>query len=211
MTKRLPAPGAWHDGLTDRERRFVVEYSVDLNATQAALRAGLGKGNVTSARDYATQLRRKPRVATAIAAYLAENYGASHSRVLEELAKLAFYDISDAVTVENGMLVVKDFSELDPDVRAAIVSVEEHITESGNRTLRVKLADKNTALKTLASCLNLKRSVNAEPTVQVNIQNNVTEARDRVLSRLDALLLPAPAEQPMPLIEAAAKDPVHAQ
>jgi phage terminase small subunit len=67
MTKRLSTANTWGAKLTG-ERRFVLEYMVDLNATQAALRAGYGKGNVSSAKDYAVQLRRKLHVAEAITA-----------------------------------------------------------------------------------------------------------------------------------------------
>jgi phage terminase small subunit len=43
MAKHLPKP------ITAREQKFVAEYMVDLNATQAALRVGYGKGNLASA------------------------------------------------------------------------------------------------------------------------------------------------------------------
>jgi phage terminase small subunit len=213
--KRLSPPSTWDAELSERERRFVLEYIVDLNATQAALRAGYGKGNTKSARDYATQLRRKRNVAEAISALIAERYGATQARVLEELAKLAFYDIGDAVTVAGGAVIVKDFDELDPDVRAAIVGVEERVNDKGHRTVVVKLADKNVALKTLAACLNMRRSPTDAPTVNVAVQVNTAEASNDVLRRLDAMLprqLPAPTEQPLPMISAPiAKEVIHVE
>jgi phage terminase small subunit len=204
MTKRLSPPSTWDAELSERERRFVLEYIVDLNATQAALRAKYGKGNTKSARDYATQLRRKRNVAEAISALIAERYGATQARVLEELAKLAFYDIGDAVTVAGGAVVVRDFDELDPDVRAAIVGVEERVNDKGHRTVVVKLADKNVALKTLAACLNMRRSPTDGPSVavQVNVTNH-HEAANRIAARLDAVLqrqqaaLPPPSQTPI--------------
>lgn len=51
--------------LTPRERRFIDEYLVDLNGTQAAIRAGYSKRR---ARQTAWELLEKPEVAAAIAA-----------------------------------------------------------------------------------------------------------------------------------------------
>lgn len=51
-------------GLTDKQRRFVEEYLVDLNATQAAIRAGFSE---KSASEQGYQLLHKTSVARAIA------------------------------------------------------------------------------------------------------------------------------------------------
>jgi phage terminase small subunit len=213
MPKTKPAKDApeWAAKLTPRERVFVEQYLVDLNATEAALRAGYGRGihrNVAKVK--ALELRRKLHVAEAISTLISERYGASQARVFEELAKLAFYDIGEAVTVENGAVVVRDFKDLDPDVRAAVVSVEERVNERGHRSIICKLADKNQALKTLAAVLNMRRSpTSAAPGVQVNVQvNNTAEnASARIQARLDAVMarnaqaaLPAPTQAPMPMV-----------
>lgn len=49
--------------LTAKQQRFVVEYLVDLNATQAAIRA---KYAVKGAKDQAYQLTQRPEIAAAI-------------------------------------------------------------------------------------------------------------------------------------------------
>lgn len=41
--KEIAENKPWYDGLTDKQRRFVEEYVVDCNATQAAIRAGYSK------------------------------------------------------------------------------------------------------------------------------------------------------------------------
>jgi hypothetical protein len=41
--------------------------------------------------------------------------GATKSRVIEEISRLAFRNISDVLSVENGQLVVKEHAELDRD------------------------------------------------------------------------------------------------
>ena len=57
------------DKLTPKQQRFVEEYLVDLNATQAAIRAGYSSRNADK---IAFQLLGKTRVAEAIAAAKAE-------------------------------------------------------------------------------------------------------------------------------------------
>lgn len=49
--------------LTAKQQRFVVEYLVDLNATQAAIRAGYA---VKGAKDQAYQLMQRPEIVAAI-------------------------------------------------------------------------------------------------------------------------------------------------
>ncbi len=55
------------DGLTARERRFVEEYPIDLNASAAARRAGYSH---KSAKDMGYELLRKPKIVEAMAAVL---------------------------------------------------------------------------------------------------------------------------------------------
>lgn len=57
------------DGLTIKERRFVEEYPVDWNGTQAAIRAGYSP---KSAKDTAYELIRKPKIVDALTALMAK-------------------------------------------------------------------------------------------------------------------------------------------
>ncbi len=198
MTKRNPMPGAtWDAALTAKERRFVLEYAIDLNATQAAIRAGYGRGNVKSARDYAHQLRRKTHIAEAISALIAERSGLTGALVIDKLAAIANATVADVATVKDGAIVVKDTADLSADTLTAIAGYD--VNERGYVTVR--LHDRIRALELLSKILGMKRSVNEAP--QVAVQVNVsTGAADRVMQRLDALVsrqqaLPPPAEQPI--------------
>lgn len=53
------------DGLTDKQAAFVREYLIDLNATQAAIRAGYKE---THAGNYAAELLAQPEVRAAVEA-----------------------------------------------------------------------------------------------------------------------------------------------
>lgn len=78
--------------LSAKQLRFVEEYLVDLNATQAAIRAGY---SAKTASEIGHENLRKPQIAAAIAAANAERSrrtGITADRVLEELAVIAFQD-----------------------------------------------------------------------------------------------------------------------
>jgi phage terminase small subunit len=107
--------------LTPRQQRFVEEYLVDLNATQAAIRAGYSK---KTADTIGLQLLRKTWVAEAIAtaqAKRAEKAEITAAKVLAEVAKLAFADVR-ALFDENGRL--RPIHTLSAEAAAAIASFE---------------------------------------------------------------------------------------
>jgi phage terminase small subunit len=74
--------------LSDREKRFVLEYLIDLNLRAAGVRAGLGK-KPSSAGEHASQMRDRPHVAEAIARLMQERYGLQASRIISELGAIA--------------------------------------------------------------------------------------------------------------------------
>ena len=151
---KLPADApTWAADLSPREFRFVCEYLIDLNGTEAAIRAGLGKSRKSSTQ-MASKLKKKANVATAIAAALAERGNATGSRVVEEIGRVAFARITDITRVEGGCLIITDTAQLTEDQQAAIAEISETITEQG-RTIKVKLHDKLSALDKLAKVLAL--------------------------------------------------------
>jgi phage terminase small subunit len=201
---------AWAAGLSDRERLFVEHYAACLNGAEAARKAGY---SAKFAKTGACELRRRPRIAAAISAYVAENAGVTSAMVLDKLAAIATTNINDVAEVKDGQLVVKDTSELSPE---ALVAVSEYsLNDRG--FLTVKLYDRIRALDLLSKVLGMKRSVNSEqPNVNVNVLqvNNANEAGDRVMARVNELIsrqqaLPAPTEQPIEIISATIKDIEH--
>lgn len=81
--------------LTPKEERFVDEYQIDLNQTQAAIRAGFSE---KSAHNIGYELMRKPEVIVAIAAKKAERaaaVGVTQEWVLRRLIALAGADPSE--------------------------------------------------------------------------------------------------------------------
>lgn len=140
--------------LTEKQKRFVEEYLIDLNATQAAIRAGY---KVDSARDVGCENLTKPNIAEAIEKALAERSrrtGINQDRVVQELAKIAFVNIKNVVTDECEIL--PDASETD---LAAIESIKVKTipTKTGEVGVEreVKLSSKLKALELLGKHLGM--------------------------------------------------------
>lgn len=83
--------------LSEKQQRFVAEYLVDLNGTQAAIRTGY---SVKTANEQAARLLANVSIQQAIAEAMAERSrrtGVNQDRVVLELAKIAFLKMTDVV------------------------------------------------------------------------------------------------------------------
>jgi phage terminase small subunit len=153
-----------HRKLTDRQGLFVREYLVDLNATQAAIRAGYAPGSA-SRRGWA--LRRHPGVAARIDAALAdraEAVGITAERVLCELARLGFANIKDYFEANEDGTASLDPARLTRGQAAAITEVQVEDpgagasgggARRGARRVKIKLADKSRNLELIGRHLGL--------------------------------------------------------
>lgn len=138
--------------LTSRQQRFVEEYLVDLNGTQAAIRAGYSK---RTADRMSYENLRKPEVAKAIKelkAIHSKNTGVTSEQVIAELKKIAFADTVEFCEWDGDKTKIKPSKELSPEARAAISDVEMRVVfgPDGRETMvRVKRHDKIRALELL--------------------------------------------------------------
>src|SRR5271157_5246902 len=81
-----------HRGLTVRQTLFIAEYLIDLNGTRAAIAAGYSR---KTANEQASRLLANVKVASEIAERLEKRITKleiTADAVLQELAKLAFFD-----------------------------------------------------------------------------------------------------------------------
>lgn len=109
--------------MTPKQARFVQEYLIDLNATQAYLRAGF-KVKETSARVQACRLLADPNIASAIEQAQKAREQRTHitqDRVLQELARIAFFDLRKLYREDGSM---KGMHELDDDAAAVLAGVD---------------------------------------------------------------------------------------
>ena len=123
--------------LTPKRQRFIAEYLIDLNAKQAAIRAGY---SVKTAERQSSRLLTYPDVRSAVEQGKAKQLEAadvSAGRVLEEMRRLAFCDIRTFFD-EHGNL--KPIAQLTAEQGSALASMEVIIknTEAGDgKTHRV--------------------------------------------------------------------------
>lgn len=145
--------------LTPKQDLFVAEYLVDLNATQAAIRAGY---SAKTAAEQASRLLTNVKVSDSIKQAMdarSARTEITQDRVLQELAKIGFSDIRKVVrwgSTEIRMAEGKDgepvaeayhglhlisADDIDDATAAAISEVSE-----GREGLKIKLHDKKGAL-----------------------------------------------------------------
>jgi phage terminase small subunit len=155
--------------LSPKQERFVAEYLLDLNATQAAIRAGYSRD---TARSIGSENLTKPDIAAAVEKAMAERSIRTEitaDKVLRELARIGFSDIRRAVkwhsqvnvatvdadadmealagegalrfAVANQVELVSS-GEIDDETAAAVAE----ISQSSTGALRIKMYDKRAAL-----------------------------------------------------------------
>jgi phage terminase small subunit len=147
--------------LTGKQKLFVEEYLVDLNASRAAVRAGYqGKWAGNCGRRNLAKPHVRAAIDEAQAPRLAE-IDLDARRVLAELARIAQANVLDYMRFDAEGEPVVDFRRLDRE-RASVLSeavVEEFKPAGGvaRRKLRFRLHDKLAALDKLAKHYGLYR------------------------------------------------------
>ena len=142
--------------LTPKQMRFVDEWLIDFNGTQAAIRAGYSEKTAAAT---AARLLRNVNIPNEISRRqkdLQRRTEVTQERVVMELARVAFADATDFVQVETRIInrgdievpldlaVHKETAELSADQRAAIASIKQ-----GANGVEIKLHDKIKALELL--------------------------------------------------------------
>lgn len=146
--------------LTPKQKLFVYEYLIDLNATQAAIRAGYSEN---SAHDIGCENLEKPEIIEAIQERMdkrAEKVGVSAEIILKKLLDLATVDLAKAYDINGRLLPIHNIPE---EVRIAIsgIKVFEEFDGFGKDRVQigevreVKFWDKLKALELLGKNLKL--------------------------------------------------------
>ena len=187
--------------LTAKQKRFCDEYLIDLNATQAAIRAGYSEK--TAYRTGADNLR-KPQIEEYIAKRqkeLSRSTEITQERVIKELALIAFSNNADyAHVVEKKMQVEAGgalVDLLDKDGKPVMYrTVEPVLTEElteeqkralavikkGRDGLEVKSCDKVKALELLGKHLGIftdKIEANVNDTTRSELQELLAQRKAR--------------------------------
>lgn len=130
--------------LTPKQKKFCDEYLIDLNATQAAIRAGY---SVKTAYSMGQRLLKNVEFQK----YLQERMKKREKRteitqdmVIQELAAIGFAKATDYAAIEGPLVTIKPTASLTEEQAKAIAGIEQ-----GNFGIKVKLCDKVKALELL--------------------------------------------------------------
>lgn len=137
--------------LTEKQKRFVAEYLVDLNATKAAKRAGYSE---KTAAEQACRLLTNVKVQEAIQKAMEERQyrtGITQDRVLQELADIGFSRTTDFVRIDGcGRVILTPTEDLTEEQQRAIAGIKD-----GKFGVELKLHDKIRALELLGQHLGM--------------------------------------------------------
>lgn len=151
-TTELAIRGSDLDKFTDRERRFVFEYLIDLNGTRAARAAGYSH---KTAPVMASKLLNKPHIRRYIGKQerlKAEDAQVRKEDLIQELVYQSFRDVVDLCDPETGHIVLDDLRKLPPHIRKCIDGIKVKSrsieTEKGvivEQSIELKLVSKTTS------------------------------------------------------------------
>ena len=158
--------------LAPRQAQFVAQYLIDLNATRAAQRAGY---SLKTAYSQGQRLLKNVEVQSAIQAAMdkrAEKLEITADRVLDEIAKLVFFDPRKFFEDDGSLKRIQDLDD-DTAMSLARMEVIELFEGSGEQKhayglmKKIKLADKLSALEKLGKHLKLFSDMNISGQVDV--------------------------------------------
>jgi len=170
-----------NDGLLPKQSKFVAEYLICGNATQAAIHAGY---SAKTAYSIGQENLKKPVIAALLAQKQVviakrqderlEAMELTSARVLREIARIAFFDPRKMFHADGKP---KAITELDDDTAAAIAGLEvleEYAGSGQDRELvghvkKYKIADKNSALDKAAKILGEYEKDNAQLKEKVKV------------------------------------------
>lgn len=162
--------------LTQKQQRFVDEYLIDLNATQAAVRAGY---SVKTADVQGSRLLGTVKVQQAVSEAMAERSkrtGINQDRVVMELAKLALVKMTDIVDSQGR---IKNSASEDDLACIESVKYKKSESDTGSSVEReVKIASKLKALELLGKHLGMwndRLDVNITQPIVISGEDNLED------------------------------------
>lgn len=171
-------------GLTAKQDRFCEEYMVDVNGKKAAIRSGYSENTADM---QASRLLTNDKVIEKIKELRiaqSQRTEITADRVLQEVYKIGFSDISKVMDKEGKLLPLSDWPA---EMSAAISSIE--VKEmSGITQTKVKLWDKNSALEKLFKHHGLYEHDNLQRNpLLVQMEELPAKIQELILEKLSAL------------------------
>jgi phage terminase small subunit len=132
------------------QQRFVQEYVIDMNAVQAAIRAGYSPDSAPAT---AYRLMADPDIAEAIQLAASkklaaiEERGITGDRVLAEFSKICMADLRKILRSDGSMLPMDEWPD---EMAGAVSSLKMTEKRDGSKTVEIKIWDKIGALTAMA-------------------------------------------------------------
>lgn len=134
--------------LSAKQQRFVEEYLIDLNATQAAIRAGYSPKYADREGHRLVENSRVSENIMKAQAEQSKRTGINADRIVLELAKIAFVNPADVINLDEA--TIRRGASRDDTAAISSVKVKTIPTDDGDITEReVKTYDKIKALELL--------------------------------------------------------------
>ena len=141
--------------LTAKQKAFVAEYLIDLNAKQAAIRAGY---SAKTAKDIGCQNLAKLDIQKALKEAMdkrSERTEITQDMVLNELAVIGFSDMENYVDFGPNGVTLKELADMPKTHSRAISEVTHNFTSEGGGSVKFKLYDKQSALVNMGKHLGM--------------------------------------------------------
>lgn len=159
--------------LTAKQKLFCNQYLIDLNATQAAIRAGYSKKT-------AAEIGHENLIKPQIEAYISElqkelsrKTNITPEMVIAEIGRIGFSNIQDFIEEGN---TVTDISQIPRDVAASVKSIKKSVTEwgsgkdAGTKTVTAfEIYDKLSALEKIGRHLGIFEADNKQKSATITV------------------------------------------
>lgn len=180
--------------LTPKQKVFIDEYLIDLNATQAAMRAGYSKKTAPS---MGNENLKKPQIQAEIQRRMdkrSKEVGLTADQIVSQLSKIAMYDVTKGMSFdeETGRMWLSELEELDGKLIDGLTQTLTEYMVDGKKVEKVvttiKGSDRLKAFELLMKHNNMfsrDRQADALTAVQVKkieAETRMIEARAKLLS-----------------------------
>lgn len=167
--------------LNDKQERFCREYVIDLNATQAAIRAGYSEKTAgQQGEQHLKKLEIQNRIAE-LKADIGKRLEITADMVVSELWALGKYSIKDFVKDDNN---IKQLSEMERETLIPVVGIKvtERTTsgEWGSETVvttDLKLSDKISALEKVGKHIGIFEKDNRQKSINLGLDSETYERK----------------------------------
>jgi len=152
--------------LTDRQERFCLEYVVDLNATQAAIRAGYSSnGAAVNATKLLINNNVKKKIAQ-LQSEIAKRTEITADMVVRELAAIGFADVRECFDASGNLI---NPSKLPDSIAKVVAGIDMIEVKKDVRVKKIKLWNKVQALESLAKHLGMYQQESGATAININV------------------------------------------